>query len=248
MPNPTGGRGRTLSLVTPASDVAFYAQREYAREPVLVLGAADGRVAFEIAARGSPVVAVEPSKVMLSIAEDRKSQERADTASRVRLVHGDLRAVRLQESFEAVVAPQNAIGLLETLDDLDAFFETARAHLRPAGTLVFDATNPMAIPMTLPLRREEPHRKGHPMPDEPVMPPAPISFVPHLHERTRSDSTEAIHRLKSRPFTVDEIDDALKAAGFVALERFGTFEGKPFDATDALQIVVATLEPYGLKH
>ncbi|MFL5319357.1 MAG: hypothetical protein ACJ790_06840, partial [Myxococcaceae bacterium] len=155
--------------------------------------------------------------------------------------------VRLSQTFEAVVAPQNAVGLLSTLDELDAFFETARAHLGPTGTLVFDLVNPAAPSPQLAQRRED-GRKAHPMPDEPVMPPAPVTFVPHLHERTRSESTEAIHRLKARPFTVDEVDDALRAAGFVALERFGNFEGKPFDSTDALQIVVAAVEPYGLRH
>lgn len=238
-------RGRTLSLVTPASDVAFYAQRDYGAGPVLVLGSADGRVAFEVAARGVNVVAAEPSQAMLELAEARKADERSDTVRRVRLVRSDLRALRLEEIFDSVIAPQNAVGLLGSMDDLDAFFETAKAHLKPGGTLVFDLMNPSAAPQLL---RRGDGRKHEGAPDEALVPPMPISFVPHLHERTRSESTEAIRRLKVRPFSVDEVDEALQAAGFVALERFGNFEGKPFESTDPLQIVVAQLEPYGLKH
>src|SRR5688500_8293158 len=121
-----GFRGRSLSLVTPAPEVSFYAQRDYGGGPVLVLGSADGRVAFEIAARGVTVVGVEPSDVMLQTAEVRKADERAETASRIKFVKADLRTIRLKESFEAVIAPQNAVGMLSTFDDLCAFFESAR--------------------------------------------------------------------------------------------------------------------------
>lgn len=226
----TGFRGRTLSLVTASSDVAFYAQRDYGRS-VLLLGAADGRLSFELGARNLAVTAVEPSQAMFQLAEERKAEERPETAAHVQLIHGDLRAVRLSREFDAVIAPQNAVGLLQTLDDLDAFLETAKVHLAPSGTLVFDLVNP-----------------GPPIPgDREGLPPA-LTFVPHLHERQRKDSTEGIRRMKVRPFTVDDVDEALTAAGFVALERFGGFDGKPFDPTDPLQIVVASKDPYGLKH
>lgn len=240
-----GFRGRSLSLVTPAPEVSFYIQRDYGQGPVLVLGAADGRVAFEIAARGVPVVGVEPSGVMLAAAEARKSDEKVETASRIKFVKADLRTVRLKESFEAVIAPQNAVGMLTTIDDLAAFFETARHHLRPSGTLVLDLINPAAPPITGKPRGES--RKIEPMPERPGA-SMPSLFTPHLHERNRGDSSQGIRRMRPTPFAVEDIDEALEAAGFTALERFGGFDSKPFDPTDPVQIVVAALEPYGLKH
>lgn len=242
-----GFRGRSLSLVTPAPDVSFYVQREYAKGPVLVLGAADGRVAFEIAARGVTVVGVEPSDLMLAAAETRKSEERAETASRIKFVKADLRTVRLKESFEAVIAPQNALGMLSTPDDLAAFFESARHHLRPSGTLVFDLINAAAPPPMQPKPRGDSKKVETPV-QERLAASMPSLFTPHLHERNRGDSSEGIRRMRPTPFAVEDVDAALEEAGFTALERFGGFDGKPFDPTDPVQIVVAALEPYGMKH
>lgn len=240
-----GFRGRSLSLVTPAPEISFYVQREYGRGPVLILGAADGRVAFEIAARGVPVVGVEPSELMFAAAELRKSEERSETAARIKLVKSDLRTFRLKESFEAVIAPQNAVGMLSTIDDLAAFFEGARHHLRPSGTLVLDLVNPAAPPL---LSRPRGEGRKPEVTMERAQPSLPSLFTPHLHERNRKETSEGIRRMRPTPFAVEDVDAALEEAGFTALERFGGFDGKPFDPTDPVQIVVAALEPYGLKH
>lgn len=48
---------------------------------------------------------------------------------------GDMRAVRLTDTFDAVLI-EDAISYLLTEDDLRATFETARAHLAPGGVLI----------------------------------------------------------------------------------------------------------------
>jgi SAM-dependent methyltransferase len=53
----------------------------------------------------------------------------------VRLVQGDMRTVRLGETFEAVLI-HDAIMYMTTADDLRAVFETAQAHLAPGGLLL----------------------------------------------------------------------------------------------------------------
>jgi SAM-dependent methyltransferase len=232
---PPGPREGRLSLVSPDRDVAFYAGRAW-EGPVLVLGAADGRVALALARHGVQVVAVEPAESMARAAEDRRAAERPEVAGRVRLVHGDPRALRLEERFHAVLAPQNALALYGTLEDVDALFETARAHLSPGGTLLFDLRNPAALLFS---RSQE---QGGPR--EPLLTPPPLTFMPHFHERARSEGKthESLRRLKARAFTLEEVDEALTDAGFTALERFGSFTGKPFDPGDPVQVVVAALQ------
>ncbi|MBM4379352.1 MAG: class I SAM-dependent methyltransferase [Deltaproteobacteria bacterium] len=232
MSKPPGQRSGRLSLVSPAGDVGFYAQRAW-EGPVLLLGSADGRVAFELAARGVEVVAVEPADGMARAAEARRAAERPEVAGRVQLVHGDPRSLRLRERFGAVAAPHNALALYGTLEDVDALLETARLHLRPQGTLVFDLRNPAA-----PLR-VRPHFRPGDGPDEPLMSPPPLTFVPHLHERARAAQHEGLRRMKVRAFTLEEVDEALADAGFTPLERFGDFAGKPLDPGDPVQVVVA---------
>ncbi len=226
-----------LALVGTEFDLTFYA-RLAARAPgpeptpVLVLGCGNGRVAFELVERGHRVTAVDPSRAMIAFAEQRCSELGLTSPRTLKLLEADLRSLRLAEQFSVVFAPQNALGLMGSLDELGALLATARHHLRPGGSFAFDLLNPA------PLRSPAVER-----PDEVGPPPTRrIPYLPHLQERkdaTRVRSGRSIHRLKLRQFGAAEVDEALRQAGLVALERFGDFEGKAFDADDGLQVVVA---------
>lgn len=224
-----------LALVGRERDVAFYVTHAERRVgPVLVLGAGTGRIAWEIALRGVTTVAVEPSEVMCETAEARRKEESPEASDRLRILNVDPRSLRLNERFSLILAPQNALALSATLDDLDAMLATVRHHLTDDGELIFDVLNP---------RRDEPvaadpEDRWQPM--EGIEPPRPI-FAPHLRERTRTPegTSEGIRRLRLRHFSVAEIDQALREADFMATERFGGFERRPFDPKDPLQVVVA---------
>jgi len=57
--------------------------------------------------------------------------------------HGDMRDVRLDaEGFALVTCPFNGFAHLHAAEDLDAFFDTVRHHLRPDGRFAFDVTLP----------------------------------------------------------------------------------------------------------
>jgi SAM-dependent methyltransferase len=225
-----------LSLVSQEKDLLFYAREVESRQgPVLVLGAGTGRLPWELALRGVASVAVEPSEVMLQLADERRAQEPPEASGRLELHCADVRAVRLSQQFGVVLAPQNALALMATLDDLDALLATVRHHLAPDGIFAFDVLNPHRDPFHPP---HEPEEGWRPM--EGVEPPRPV-FAPHLRERTRSVDgvSEGIRRLRLRHFTVAEIDQALREADFVATERYGGFDRQPFEPHDPLQIVVA---------
>jgi SAM-dependent methyltransferase len=232
------GRSRTsLSLVERQADARFYGRQAAQRGqgPTLVLGCANGRIAFDLCAHSQQVVAVDPSEVMVHAAEERRQAESAALAERLRFIEADLRSLRLPERFSLVLAPQNALGLMGSLEDLDALFATARHHLQEGGTLAFDVLNPRGEPR--PRDDEELPPLALPEPLRPV-------FAPHLRERRRGPGREelkAIRRLRLRQFSPDEVDAALEHNGFVALERYGDFEGKPFEREDPLQVVVAGL-------
>jgi SAM-dependent methyltransferase len=223
-----------LSLVSQQVDVAFYArQAERCAGPVLVLGCANGRVVFELLSKGIKVVGVDPSERMIASAEERRA-ELDEGSDGVRFHAADLRSLRLNERFAAVFAPQNAIGLMGSLGDLGSLLATVRHHLMGDGALVFDVANPNARRVMPPQREDELEPPGLVEPIRPV-------FAPHLRERRRSvkGDAESIRRLKLRPFEPREIDSALNEAGFDPMERFGDFEGKPFDEQDPIQVVVA---------
>ncbi len=125
-----------LSLVAPDPASAFYARvLERAPGPVLVLGSGDGRVAFALAAKGARVVAAEPSEAMHRAA---LNQAALLPGTPPRLVHADLRSLRLEERFGFVFAPLNALGMMPERTDLEAALATVARHLAPDGLVAFD--------------------------------------------------------------------------------------------------------------
>ncbi|HYO57972.1 class I SAM-dependent methyltransferase [Archangium sp.] len=223
-------RGRTpLSLIGQEPDIPFYTRQATEHGgPVLVLGAANGRVAWALARAGLSVLGVDPSERMLQAAEEVRASESPEVSDRVRFLRADPRSLRLSERFPVVLAPQHALGMMASHEDLEAFLSTVRHHLVPEGVFVYDVLNPSPEPA--------PHRED----DEPgaaLEPRRPV-FAFHLRERRQPGAPLGIRRLKLRPFSAGELDDAMKACGLTPRERYGRFDGKPFDPEDARHIGV----------
>jgi SAM-dependent methyltransferase len=225
-------RGRTpLSLVAQDPDLLFYARQAGERGgPVLVLGAANGRVPWSLAGHGFATVGVDSSEVMIRSAEERRAQEPDEVSARVRFITSDVRVLRLTEHFPLVLAPQHAMGLMATRDDLEAFLATVRHHLAPGGTFIYDVLNP---PREAIIRDDE-------EPRAPLEPRRTV-FALHLRERKPPGGPAPIRRLKLRHFAPEELEEVLGACGLTLRERFGRFDGKPFDLEDSRQIGVAGL-------
>ena len=202
-----------LSLVGFDLASAFYVRLAGKQgAPVLVLGSADGRVAFTLSTRGHRVVGVEPSERMHAAANEQRPSEAG--AADVQLLNADLRSVRLEEKFALVIAPQNALGLMGTADDFEAALATVRFHLATDGIFAFD------------LRSEADSE-----------PPALLrpAFTAHLRER----AGQSVRRLRRRVFTPFEVDGALTRSGLEARERYGDFLSRPWEDSDEVQVVVA---------
>lgn len=226
-------RAPVLRLVTPSPELSFYSQvaarSPQADGPVLLLGSAHGRLAWELAQRGLRVVAVEPSAALIEAAEARRSSEPAAVSERLELIHGDLRSLRLSERFAAVFSPHNASALMETSNDLQSLFETARRHLVPGGLFALDVAVGAA-------RFRDPQASSGQL-RPPASPRA--AFLSHFRERSGKQS--GLRRARAQGFGSEALDLALQAAGLTPFERYGRFDGKPFDDGDSMQVVVASL-------
>ncbi len=222
-------RGRTpLSLVGQEPDLTFYTRQAGERGgPVLVLGSANGRVAWVLARQGLSVLGVEPAERMVRAAEERRASESAEVSDRTRFLTADPRSLRLSERFPLVLAPQHALGLMGSREDLESFFATVRHHLAPGGTFAYDVLNPPREPP--PQKDEEPGAAQEPR--------RPL-FALHLRERKQPGTPLGIHRLRLRHFTHEELEAAMLACGLTPRERYGRFDGKPFDPDDDLHIGV----------
>jgi SAM-dependent methyltransferase len=225
-------RGRApLSLVGQEPDLLFYMRQASDRGgPVLVLGAANGRVPWSLAGNGFAAVGVDFSETMVRLAEERRATEPPEVSARVRFVVSDVRVLRLEERFPLVLAPQHAMGLMATRDELEAFVATVRHHLAPGGTFIYDVLNPPREAIIPNDDDDEPRA--------PLEPRRPL-FALHLRERKPAGGTAPIRRLRLRHFAPEELEEALTAGGLTLRERFGRFDGKPFELRDSRQIGVA---------
>jgi SAM-dependent methyltransferase len=208
-----------LSLVGKDPETAFYAEK-VARfgGPVLLLGSADGQLAFSLASRGERVVAVEPSEFLMAEAEARKAEA---PAAQVELVRADLRTVRVGGHFKTVLAPKNALALARGVDGLDAVLETVTRHLEPGGAFVFEVSG----------------LKGSAAVEGPL---GRSLFTAHLRERK---GAQAIRRIRRTTLTPEDLEVALAASGLEAHEMFLDFEGHPYVEGEDRQIVIALRRP-----
>ena len=101
---------------------------------LLELGCGTGRHAEHFANSGFEIHGIDLSPAMVE-----QAARRFETAaSRHRFEVGDIRTVRLQREFDAVVSMFHVFSYQSTNDDLDRAFQTAALHLRQGGVFVFD--------------------------------------------------------------------------------------------------------------
>jgi SAM-dependent methyltransferase len=105
---------------------------------ILDLGCGTGAHATALARAGYEVHGVDLSSHMLAAAEERKRREPTGVARALSFSDGDVRTVRLDRKFDAVISLFHVFSYQTSNDDLRAVFETALAHLRPGGILLFD--------------------------------------------------------------------------------------------------------------
>jgi len=105
---------------------------------LLELGCGTGIHAVELAKQGYHIQGVDFSDQMLQRACDRLSQIPPDLASRLKFSRGDIRHLRLNQSFDVVISLFHVISYQTTNEDLLATFATVKEHLKPGGIFIFD--------------------------------------------------------------------------------------------------------------
>lgn len=105
---------------------------------ILDLGCGTGAHAEHLAKMGYKVHGIDLSETMLLRAEERKAQLSPEVAALISFSCGDVRKVRINETYDVVISLFHVMSYQTTNADLEAAFETAASHLRPGGVFLFD--------------------------------------------------------------------------------------------------------------
>lgn len=104
---------------------------------ILNLGCGTGRHDFLLAEKGYEVNGVDMSEEMLAVANSQLSTLNSNPST-LKFDQGDIRAIRLNRTFDVIISLFHVISYQTTNEDLVATFTTVKAHLKLGGTFIFD--------------------------------------------------------------------------------------------------------------
>lgn len=228
------------ALLPVGAEVPFYV--DLARQQagaVLELACGTGQLTIPIALDGRPIVGLDQSHAMLTVAKGRASAAGAS----VTFVQGDMRDFSLGSDFSLIFIARNSLlHLLSTVDLLAAFAAVSR-HLAPDGVFAFDIFNPKVGMLARPFGQRFP-----------VMEVDTATFGPLSVETTHDyDSATQVSRatwyistperrdawivpLVLRSIFPQELPLLLSAAGLELVSRFGELSRAPFGSGSRVQL------------
>lgn len=204
---------------------------------LLELGCGTGGHAVELARLGYSVHGVDLSPAMVERAGQRRSASAA-LASQMSFEQGDVRSVRLDRRFDAVISLFHVISYQTTNADLAAAFATARTHLERGGVFVFDCWYGPAVLSDRP--RQVDKRVG----DEHIdvvrrtrpemhvnLDCVDVHFDIAIASRLSDDRREVRETHRMRYLFLPELQHLLEQAGFGQVQAERWMTGEPLDET-----------------
>lgn len=190
---------------------------------ILELGSGTGIHASLLARMGFSVHGIERSQEMytrsLALSDKQNSKY-----GRLTFTQGDIREIRLDKSFDAVIALFHVISYQTTNKDVLDTFATASHHLKPGGIFIFDIWYGPAVLTQRPevrIKRMSDEKIEVTRLAEPVLHPSENRVDVNYHIFVRNRSTGAVKELKEthkmRYFFKPEIDIIANQSRFAIL-------------------------------
>jgi SAM-dependent methyltransferase len=225
------------AMVPPGPCEAFYTRlAEETGGPILELACGTGRLSIPLARAGYSVTGLDLSPAMLRRAT--RKAERGGVA--VQFVTGDMRNFVLGRRFPFVILSCNSLAHLLRLADAKACLACIRRHLEPDGIFAFDIVNPDLAALA---RSVEDGHSAAPSSDGVASTHG--GYDPVRQVRTMNWRLSQVHGhpvqttpMRLRQFFPQEVPLLLETCGFVLMERFGDFEGRPLARHSLNQVCI----------
>lgn len=207
--------------------------------PILDLCCGHGRHAVELAGRGYAVTGQDLNHYFLGEA----ARKALDRGVEVRWVQRDMRDMRFEEEFDAVVNLFTAFGYFDTDAENFAVLPGVRRALRPGGRFVMDLIHRDHLARKYQPRRWRALDDGSTLLEE-----SWFDFVRgrNTEHRVRlwPDGRRREMDLSLRIYALNEVVDACTAAGLEYVASYGDYADRPLDF-DATRCVLVTRRPTG---
>lgn len=185
-----------------ASESAFIVDVIKKHEPrtssILDLGCGTGNHDFLISQKGYEVCGVDMSPGMLSKANQKKLTPEA-AHLKIAFHQGDIRTIRLGQTYDAVISLFHVMSYQTTDSDLQAAIETATLHMKKDGLFIFDCWYGPAVltePPSVRVKRLENSNIEVTRIAEPVLHPDRNLVDVNYHVFIKEKSTGAMRELK----------------------------------------------------
>jgi SAM-dependent methyltransferase len=240
------GRHYDHMLPSDGQDIVFWLRqaRRYG-DPILELGCGTGRVSIPLAQEGFQVTGIDVSDAMLHRAKEKSKNVKPS----VNLVKSDIRAFALGEPFSLIIIPNNTLGHLLDLGDLEACLSSVKRHLKPGGKFIIDMFVPkMELLLDKPgercpfTRYDDPDGRGEIVVTESYVYEAD-SQIKRIttHHAIPGEVEEKEGRLDIRMYFPQELDALLHYNGFNIDAKFGNYDQAPFSSKAEKQLIICSI-------
>ena len=198
---------------------------------LLELGCGTGKHAECFARLGYSLHGVDMSQAMVDAANARKP---ADVAKKLQFVVGDVRDVRIDQVFDAVISLFHVASYQTTNADLIAMFKTAATHLKTGGVFLFDCWYGPGVLIDLPVLRVK--RISNATLEvlriaEPVMHSnenwVDVNYTVQVKQKKGLRFIELTEKHRIRYLFSPEVELMLELAGFSKVKRHGWMTENP---------------------
>jgi SAM-dependent methyltransferase len=194
---------------------------------IMDLGCGTGKHASILAQQGYQVLGVDRSEAMLAVAK------RSEIPGRLRFLLGDLRTLRIPESFDAVISLFHVICYLNENGDLQQAFQNISKHLHKGGLFIFDCWYGPAVLTQLPsvrLKEFEDESVTVTRITDPILyvneNVVDVNFKIFVKDKLNGTVEELKESHRIRYLFTPEIEGMLKKAGIQLEECFEFLTGK----------------------